>query len=279
MSYTGSELEHGEKPSTGWEYVLAFRAPDLDELRNDGSVRSRLTADPKAAARAGVARSRILARLRETQFSYSQLWVPAGRVVLVRLALPSDALHELAETQAFELELRSRYGAGFLAYRKDRQRCYVNYSLNDFFTPAQRLSITLEVLGSSANWGAGIDVEKLIVDNVLLDAYPLHDRPIRNELLKEVVFDRWWDPLFRPSFRRLKDYLGSRVALYFAFLNFYTRMLIGVSVISIPIFLLMKINMSARFEMYLQGLYGTILVFWYDIDCNVYVNKPDFTIF
>lgn len=265
MSYTSTELSHGEKPSTGWEYVLAFRAPDAEALKYE-TYKMQDTVntswDGKAVEKAGTVRKAILSRLRDAGFAYSQSWVPAAGVVYVRTALRLDVLHQMAENQALELQLRARYGGGYLAYQRNRKRCYVNEKLRDYFTPAERLTMNIEALGSSATWGAGIDVEKLIVDGVLADAFPLHDRRVRSELLEYAVYERWWDPLFRPSFIKLKNYFGARVTLYFAFLNFYARMLVGISVISIPVAILMSYSTSSRTLMQLRLFYGTTLVFW-----------------
>jgi len=259
MSYTGESLSWGDKPSTGWEYTLAFLAPDTDEFPSDG-VRS--TKDAVKANNAGRIRKSLLVRLQKAGFSYSQLWVPAAHVILVRIALPEEKLHEVAEKIGFELKLVPRFGGGYLEYSAARRRCYVNSASTDFFTPAERLQLNLEVLGSTASWGAKIDVENLIHRGALVDSFPLHDRKVRNKLLKDVVYHHWWDPFFRPNFRRLKDYLGIRCALYFAYLNFFTRMLVGISAISIPYFWYLKSSPSSSPSQVWQFLYCCCIIFW-----------------
>ncbi len=254
MLYSGDVLAHGVVPPTGWEYVLAFHAPDALELRSGEAS--------TAFAAASAARAATLQRLRDAGFVYSQLWAPALRSVLVRLALPEEVLRARAEDRSIELELHPRYGGGFLAFKNDRGHCYVNHGHPGFFTPAERLHITLDVLCSTAHWGAAIDVDKLKHDGVLRDAYPLHERLVRKALLRHTVYERWWDPLYRPNLTRLKDYLGTRMALYFAFLSFYTRMLVGIAALSLPVYFILNARIPHLLLFWVRFLYGMILVFW-----------------
>lgn len=264
MSYTDPVLSFGEKPSTGWDYVLIFRAPNVKELKKDrGALSVSLKRDLEEAKKAGEVREEVLERLRAARFSYSQLWVPATKTILVRIGLQNKVLHEIAEKKQLCLELRTRYGGGYLAYHQEWKLCYVNYRYKDFFTPAQRLELTLTALQSKEEWGASIDVEKLQVNGNLEDAYPLHDRRQRNELFRHMVLKRWWDPLFRPNFRLVNDYFGTRVSLYFAFLNFFTRMLVGISALSIPFYFLLKIPMNSSWIFMFRSLFSFIVVFWY----------------
>ncbi len=263
MSYSGEGLSHGEKPVTGWECTLVFRAPDLDEFPSDGKIStSELSSDVQAANIAGLGRQNILESLRNTGFSYSQLWVPAAHVVLVRVALNYEKLHELAEKMSYELKLRRRFGGGYLEYNRQKKKYFVNNRLEWFFTPAQRLRINLEALENKSEWGAGINVESLIHRGILTDFFPLHDREVRDQILEDAVYKRWWDPFFRPNFNHIRDYLGTRCTLYFAFLNFYTRMLIGVSVISIPAYAVVRYDSNQSQLFVMRFLYSCVIIFW-----------------
>lgn len=254
MLYGGADLSHGEVPPTGWEYVLAFVAPDESDIRQGSS---------SGTAPASAARASVLERLRHAGFAYSQLWAPSLNAVLVRLALPEATLRARAEDWGIELELLPRCGGGYLAFKEERSQDYVNAYRKGFFTPEERLRVTLDVLGSTADTGAAIDVEQLKHSGLLKDAYAIHDRRVRKLLMSHAVFERWWDPAYRPDFTRLKDYLGTRMALYFAYLGFYTRMLTGISLISVPVyFVLRNHSLPNNVLVAVRLAYGTGLVFW-----------------
>ncbi|XP_017853044.1 anoctamin-1 [Drosophila busckii] len=80
-----------------------------------------------------------------------------------------------------------------------------------------------------------LGVEKLINDGVYQCAYTLHDEVDRSRLLKEWANIGKWKNL--QPLDHIKDYFGAKVALYFAWLGFYTQMLIPVSVLGILFFL------------------------------------------
>lgn len=263
MSYSSAGLSYGDKPTTGWECTLVFLAPDLDEFPEENNFKlSKLSSDERAANAAGLGRQNILEILMKSGFSYSQLWVPAAHVVLVRVALPNEKLHEVAEKMSLELKLRRKFGGGYLRYTREQRNCFVNHQIEGFFTPAQRLRINLEALENKSDWGAGINTEALIHQGILTDFFPLHDRKVRENLLAEVVYRRWYDPFFRPSFNKIRDYLGTRCTLYFAFLNFYTRMLVGISAISIPAYLFVRYDSSPTQLFFFRLLYSAVIIFW-----------------
>ncbi len=266
MSYSGESLSYGEKPKSGWEYVLVFSAPGRDYIRRPG------TGVPDNVKNSGLVRAQVLEKLQKAGFSYSQLWVPAAKIILLRLALPFDQLQHHAEAQEIKLQLKPRYGGGYLAYKNERSQCFVNDDYDNFFTPAERLKITLQVLGSDADWGASIDVEQYLLDGIIEDAYPTHKKKLRNELRDTVVFARWWDPFFRPNLFSMKDYFGTRVSTYFAFQSFFKRILIGVSLLSIPVhFIIFWSKNAPMTNEVFRILYAFTIVFWY-VSLGLYVN-------
>ncbi|XP_032594153.1 anoctamin-5 isoform X2 [Drosophila grimshawi] len=77
--------------------------------------------------------------------------------------------------------------------------------------------------------------EKLVEDGVYLCAYALHEKDERDNLLMgwaNIGKFKNLQPL-----DHVKDYFGPKVALYFAWLGFYTQMLIPVSILGILFFL------------------------------------------
>ncbi|XP_017151039.1 anoctamin-6 isoform X1 [Drosophila miranda] len=80
-----------------------------------------------------------------------------------------------------------------------------------------------------------LGVEKLVQDGIYTCAYTLHDKADRDRLLKEWANITKWKNL--QPLDQIKDYFGAKVALYFAWLGFYTQMLIPISIFGLLCFL------------------------------------------
>jgi len=115
-----------------------------------------------------------------------------------------------------------------------------------FFTPATRSRI-LEFLLKRKRFSEDPDddfafgITKLISDGVYLAAYPLHDGGIQSEgSQRKLLYDEWaslkqfWK--FQPL-DSIRDYYGVKMGLYFAWLGYYTFMLIPPSIVGIICFI------------------------------------------
>lgn len=82
-----------------------------------------------------------------------------------------------------------------------------------------------------------IGIHKLIHDGVFVDKFSLHDGAYTDEsCLRGQLWSEWasmwkWNG-FQPL-DKIKEYFGAQVALYFAWLGFYTHMLIPASIFGI----------------------------------------------
>ncbi|KRY83295.1 Anoctamin-3 [Trichinella pseudospiralis] len=113
-----------------------------------------------------------------------------------------------------------------------------------FFTTAQRSRMVWDILvrtgyGSVNRYKRGID--HLIRQGVYLDAFPLHEGSSKS-YYKQSMTDRqylyrywarmskWWRP---QPYEVIRRYFGEKIALYFAWLGFYTFALIPVVILGI----------------------------------------------
>lgn len=162
-------------------------------------------------------RVEILARLKSAGFVISQLMVPSEGVILVRITLPEKRMKEKAVKLGIELRLQPEYGGGYLAFSEDHERMFLNYELaeerNCYFAPADRSIIIMGVLQSKESWGCDLNIEKLLHEGVILQAFALHSEKERWELVRETVWKRVWDPTYLPPFGLMKDYLGGKWSL------------------------------------------------------------------
>ncbi|SPP88740.1 blast:Anoctamin-6 [Drosophila guanche] len=102
------------------------------------------------------------------------------------------------------------------------------YSIINFILQRQHF---LEGEETADNLG----IEKLVQDGIYTCAYTLHDKADRDRLLKEWANITKWKNL--QPLDQIKDYFGAKVALYFAWLGFYTQMLIPISIFGLLCFL------------------------------------------
>eukprot|EP00698_Gefionella_okellyi_P015918 TRINITY_DN4523_c0_g1_i1.p1 TRINITY_DN4523_c0_g1~~TRINITY_DN4523_c0_g1_i1.p1 ORF type:complete len:721 (-),score=185.11 TRINITY_DN4523_c0_g1_i1:896-3058(-) len=80
--------------------------------------------------------------------------------------------------------------------------------------------------------GAGLSLSELVGSNVISQAYALHDPPVRAELIR-----LWVKKIFSPQpLDLVREYLGEKIALYFAFIGFYTTWLILPTIFGIIVY-------------------------------------------
>lgn len=254
---------HGSAPPWGWDYVLVFRAPK--EASPSPSISASSSSDAALLA-ADTVRVAVLSSLRAAGFSYSQLWLPSDAIVLVRLALPEPTMLAKAEAHALKLRLLPRYGGGYLAFEHDRAHVFVNELRRakglPYFAPADRVLLTVATIRSREDWGAGLNIGTLKRQGKILQAFPLHTSPERETLLSQFVYKNWWNPRLIMPLDMLEEYFGSRVTIYFAWLAFYARMLLGLAALSVPVYAVLHYTDSPNVDAWTRLVWGLGLCFW-----------------
>lgn len=278
----------GIKPPWGWDYVFSFpleeslleppgaRAAAAAADAPPGGANARPSGEPvdedasggssktsKKAAKEVAHRVRILARLRSAGFVFSQLAVPSEGRVLVRFGLNEAGLKRKAALLGLRLRLQDDFGGGYLDYEPDRDTAFVNDLRSGcYFAPSDRILIILLTLASKAVWGCDINVEAEVFNGHISQAFAIHDRGPRDQLVRDVVWDRLWDVRWTPPLSALRDYVGARVCMYFTFLSFYTQMLLYIGVVSLPIYIASKLTSSAVVLAALRLAFAIALVLW-----------------
>lgn len=151
-------------------------------------------------------------------------------------------------------ELQKRYTRTkkkyFVAtFDKARLAEFINHNKPDlFFLPAERSRIVFSLL-EETKYGtqeADVGINNLQKIGAFIDAYPLHDGPVRTNKNDVPCNDRQrlqadWATLkclfkYQPI-NAIKDYFGEEVALYFSWLGLYTSFLLPAAIVGIFCFL------------------------------------------
>uniref|UniRef100_A0A182N081 Anoctamin n=1 Tax=Anopheles dirus TaxID=7168 RepID=A0A182N081_9DIPT len=135
-----------------------------------------------------------------------------------------------------------------LMYEYSRDKPYLfNAREPNFFTPSIRIAVAHFILerayfSDAVDEKKDIGIRRLMEDQVYLDAYPLHDgcTDVKSSCQRALLLEEWasiskW--IKHQPLDHIKEYFGVKIAMYFAWLGFYTHMLIPASVVGLICFL------------------------------------------
>ncbi|CAB3359127.1 Hypothetical predicted protein [Cloeon dipterum] len=123
-----------------------------------------------------------------------------------------------------------------------------------YFTNVQRSRILYEIL-STAVFGkkkkGEVGVDRLVEEGVFSAAFPLHDGPYeiknRSDLkdtsklnARQVLYEYWarWGKWYKyQPLDHIREYFGEKIAIYFAWLGFYTGWLLPAAIVGLLVFM------------------------------------------
>lgn len=155
-----------------------------------------------------------------------------------------------AEEIGYKLETQPALGGGYLEFRRDQERDYINYDRTvganplPYFTAAERVKILLEVLASTQKFGCGITLRDEIYEKHVIDAFALHFREEQLEATQEIVLKNLWKPFAPMNYKKIREYTGERVAIYFAFIDYFSKLQWILSIIAVPVYVLYLLRIS-----------------------------------
>lgn len=138
----------------------------------------------------------------------------------------------------------------FMGHFKDEHLSkFVNHEDKEiFFSTVDRLYIIQQILGNTrfSKEPQCMGLNRLVLDEVYTSHYPLHEGTVKLREGEMPVNDRQrlkrdWARLGRcfkyQPYDAIKDYFGHEIGLYFAWLGFYTAMLVPLAVVALIVFL------------------------------------------
>ncbi|KAM8903926.1 anoctamin-7 isoform 2-T3 [Spinachia spinachia] len=132
------------------------------------------------------------------------------------------------------------------------QRFLGSNNKDTFFKTSQRHQVLYEILARTAYGSVKrgeVGIDRLITEQVFTAAYPLHEGGFRlptppvspqTLVLREILYSYWatWSSWrhYQPL-DHIREYFGEKIALYFAWLGFYTGWLLPASLVGTVVFL------------------------------------------
>ncbi|XP_054712221.1 anoctamin-5-like [Uloborus diversus] len=143
-------------------------------------------------------------------------------------------------------------------YTRDKEYLFdIPTRKEEFFSPAQRSRIVQFILKRKSFTSDhtdvfGFGIKKLITDGIYTAAYPLHEGDLKD---RSLLNPRWFLQKHWASYScifkkqpldEIKHYFGVKIGLYFAWLGFYTYMLIPASIVGILCFIYGCITLNSN---------------------------------
>uniref|UniRef100_A0A1I8JBS6 Anoctamin n=1 Tax=Macrostomum lignano TaxID=282301 RepID=A0A1I8JBS6_9PLAT len=170
--------------------------------------------------------------LRQVELQYS-------RCVALYVTASFRSLLKAADTVGLRKRLRSSYGGGYQEFTLEELDLFANgQSASDFFSSQERQGLVRHLLLSwrleAANCWPGLSLTEqqpalpqLQVRGLVQAVFPLHCQRDLSRLQAS-----WVGRLFRPQpLNAVQEYFGVKVALYFAWLGFYTMALLAPALV------------------------------------------------
>uniref|UniRef100_A0A0L8I6K0 Anoctamin n=1 Tax=Octopus bimaculoides TaxID=37653 RepID=A0A0L8I6K0_OCTBM len=129
---------------------------------------------------------------------------------------------------------------------------YVIQNTEEFFTSAERSRIVNEILSRATFEGEGRVRKygiKRLLGNAYIAAYPLHEGPYYYEdsiyatgprNARHLLYEMWARPKMwykQQPLDAIRSYFGEKIGIYFAWLAFYTQMLIPAGIVGVVVFI------------------------------------------
>eukprot|EP01119_Soliformovum_irregulare_P016980 TRINITY_DN49_c0_g2_i1.p1 TRINITY_DN49_c0_g2~~TRINITY_DN49_c0_g2_i1.p1 ORF type:complete len:776 (+),score=246.23 TRINITY_DN49_c0_g2_i1:64-2391(+) len=135
-----------------------------------------------------------------------------------------ERLDQEAERIELNMKLKPEHGGGYSPFLVKEKHLFQPED-ERFYRFNQRMQLVRSILETSQDEvlpGAGLDMKRLVNEGAIAKFYPLHDES------KKQLFREWANLKAVFKFQpldRIRDYFGEEVALYFAWLGFYTSWL------------------------------------------------------
>ncbi|XP_033610717.1 anoctamin-4 isoform X5 [Cryptotermes secundus] len=140
-------------------------------------------------------------------------------------------------------------------YRQDKEEQFIIKDRETFFTAAQRSQVVWQIMmRAKYDDSEKVGIRRLLNNGTYLAAFPLHEGSYRKDsrnginLDRRLLYSEWACPsrwYKKQPLWLIKKYFGEKIGLYFAWLGFYTKMLIPASVVGLLCFFYGLLSMNS----------------------------------
>eukprot|EP00033_Pygsuia_biforma_P003008 GCRY01003309.1.p1 GENE.GCRY01003309.1~~GCRY01003309.1.p1 ORF type:complete len:797 (+),score=257.69 GCRY01003309.1:169-2559(+) len=217
-----------KKENLDWDFVLVFRCPMAFYIESIPALKK-----SKYDERGGIIR-----RLRMCGLIVKKQMSRDNDELFVKVTASQEVLEETAERIKLVMELNEECGGEYMGYKRDIRHLFKQYDAakdHVVFSSSQRQMLVLQKIRMKKIEGGGeVDIDfHLLEKNNLVQAFPLHE-PAKRKRLMDIWVKKWFAP---QPLTEIRDYFGEEVALYFAWLEFYTNWLKYLSFFGIITFI------------------------------------------
>ncbi|OQR85399.1 anoctamin-like protein [Achlya hypogyna] len=159
------------------------------------------------------------------------------------------------------------YKCIYMPYAKNEPPSIYAHHDGDFFSHIHRMQLLESILTNVHGGGAGLDLENLLAQGVLLACYPLHNVPQKIALQRSLL--SWCSRPWKQPLEEIRDYFGPKIALYFAYSGHYATWLLGPALLGLAITLwqLYPVSIPEPYAdwtvlHYVLPIYGVLMLGW-----------------
>lgn len=231
---------------------------EFDQTLDSRSMRPAMEAERSIMETWATKRKGILARLADTGLIIVPYYSADRACIFVKVAMYDKHLGEVAEMIGHKLQLKEEYLSAYAPYKVDfigqRELNYADRTVvshlfeshtkdddkayprpEAIFLETDRIRVIDYIIRESGHNCAGLDLGTLMHEGDVLHYYPMHEN---KELM---ALDNDWSLAFLAAvhIKKVRDYFGERIGLYFLFMSHLNTYLIPPAVIG---FVLMIVN-------------------------------------
>jgi len=185
-----------------------------------------------------------------------------GKAVFVLITANQDRLESEADEMDLLMKLKPEHGGGYSPFEMDQKDLYLGTD-EGLFRRTQRLLLIEHILqGETDRGGVGLNLNALVKKGIITRVFPLHQEKKRKELLGSWAAAR--NVHREQPLEEIRNYFGEEIALYFAWLGFYTKWLWIASALGVVafIFYLVEKGTGAQWTIWAITLYSIFLALW-----------------
>lgn len=226
---SGKNVDEIKNASAAWDYVIMFGNITVPD---DGKGNQLPEDDPRVQKFRTIQERRrqlVEERLKAPTvgLKVSQRRSTDDKAVFILVTTTEERLETEAERIHLNMKIKNNKGGGYGDFEIANKEMFEPTTDEGLFLRVQRIRLIESILESDTEQGgAGLNLNALVRDGIITKIFPLHQEEKRKWLMSEWVKVTPFQLFFKAQpLDRIRDYFGEDIALYFAWLGFYTKWL------------------------------------------------------